>query len=293
MNRKRRSGFTLVELLVVIAIIGVLMAMTIPAVQSSREMGRRAICQMHLGQIMLALQNYENAFEALPAGVINPDGPIRNEAVGLHQGWLIQMLPYLDEAVAYGMIDFSQSVYAPANAKVRALSPAVFLCPSDPKDVRGKSNFAGCHHDIEAPIAADNRGVLFLNSSIRRHDIFDGAAYTIFVGEKTIEPDDLGWMSGTRATLRNTGLTPNAVATIKGADRVVPPATDVESDDDESDESALLYVGGFGSSHVGGVFVGFGDSSVRYIADVIDVVLWHRLGNRADGKLVDIDFSDE
>jgi len=235
-------------LLVVIAIIGVLMAMAIPAVQSSREMGRRAICQMHLGQIMLALQNYENAFEALPAGVINPDGPIRNEAVGLHQGWLIQMLPYLDETNAYRAIDFSQSVYAPANAEVRALSPAVFLCPSDPKDDRGKSNFAGCHHDVEAPIAADNRGVLFLNSSIRRHDIFDGAAYTIFVGEKRIEPGDLGWMSGTRATLRNTGLTPNAVATIAAADRVVLPGAKAESNGDDADESAVLYVGGFGSA---------------------------------------------
>ncbi len=321
MNRRSKLGFTLVELLVVIAIIGVLVAMAIPAVQSSREMGRRAICQTHLGQIMLAVQSYENAFESLPAGVVNPDGPIRNEAVGLHQGWLIQLLPYLDESNAYRAIDFSKSVYAPENAAVRELSPAVFLCPSDPLEDRGKSNYAGCQNDVEAPIAADNQGVLYLNSAIRRSDIFDGAAYTIFLGEKRIPAGDLGWMSGTRATLRNTGLPPNAVREIyrntKSAksgnadqadtdapqdatandnapdDAAAEPAGDSDANtDDNADtkESNLLYVGGFGSSHIGGVFVGFGDSSVRYIIDEIDLTLWHRMGNRADGKLVDIDF---
>ena len=68
------------------------------------------------------------------------------------------------------------------------------------------SNYAGCHHDVEAPIDADNHGVLFLNSHISGDDIPDGAAHTIFIGEKIVADDDLGWMSGTRATLRNTGL---------------------------------------------------------------------------------------
>ncbi len=286
MNRTTRTGFTLVELLVVIAIIGVLVAMAIPAVQSSREMGRRAICQANLGRIMLALQSYDDAFESLPPGVVNPDGPIRNEAVGLHQGWLIQMLPYLDESAAYRHIDFSKSVYDPANAEVRALSPPVFLCPSERKDDRGKSNYAGCHHDVEAPIAADNSGVLFLNSHIHRNDLVDGAGYIVFASEKRIELGDLGWMSGTRATLRNTGLAPNAVSTIDAAEADIPPA-------DAPTEAQLLYVGGFGSAHSGGVYVGFGDASVRFVTDAIDLTLWHRLGNRADGKLTDARFDPE
>ena len=32
------------------------------------------------------------------------------------------------------------------------------------------SNYAGCHHDAEAPIDADNNGVLFLNSAVARTD---------------------------------------------------------------------------------------------------------------------------
>jgi len=275
MRNKSARAFTLVELLVVIAIIGVMVAMAIPAVQASREMGRRAICQANLGQIMLAVQNYENAFESLPAGVVNPDGPIKNEPVGLHQGWLIQMLPYLDAQAAYRLVDLSKSVYDPANARVRELSLPVLICPSEPKDDRAKSNYAGCHHDVEAPIAADNQGVLFLNSGIREHDIPDGASFTIFAGEKLVDPGDLGWMSGTRATLRNTGLPPNAPATVIAADGL-------------GTAPALLYVGGFASAHVGGAFVGFGDASVRFMAEDIDPVLWQRLGNRADGNLVDV-----
>ena len=39
-----RRAFTVVELLVVIAIIGVLVAITLPAVQMAREAGRKTQC---------------------------------------------------------------------------------------------------------------------------------------------------------------------------------------------------------------------------------------------------------
>jgi prepilin-type N-terminal cleavage/methylation domain-containing protein len=298
MKNKSVRGFTLVELLVVIAIIGVLVAMAIPAVQASREVGRRTYCRTNLAQIMLAVQNYESAFESLPAGVVNPDGPIRCEPVGLHQGWLVQLLPYLDQGNAYRLVDFSASVYAPVNAQVRELSPSIFVCPSEPLDGRGVSNYAGCHNDVEAPIAADNHGVLFLNSHIRREDITDGAAHTIFVGEKRIEPGDLGWMSGTRATLRNTGLPLNDPLTQLAAGPSTEAAARAiklpqQAEDAAADPtSAITYVGGFGSPHVNGAFIGFGDGSVKFIAEDIDLQLWQQLGNRADGKLLKVDLTD-
>ena len=58
---------------------------------------------------------------------------------------------------------------------------------------------------MEAPIDVDNRGVFFLNSQITRDDLKDGAAYTLFIGEKHVDDADLGWLSGTSGTLRNTG----------------------------------------------------------------------------------------
>lgn len=267
--RPTKRGFTLVELLVVIAIIGVLMATTVPAVLASREAGRRAQCQSNLSQIAMALQSYENAHEAFPAGVIDPQGPIRSQPQGMHQGWLISLLPYLDESNAYRTLDFSASVYAPANAAVRDYWPHVLFCSSEPDDVAGASSYAGCHHDAEAPIAADNRGVLFLNSRIRREDVTDGVSHTLFLGEKRTEPGDLGWLSGTRATLRNTSLTPNEV-------------TPLPSDAD----AAALAVGTFGSAHIGGVLIALGDGGVRFVAEEIDPRSWQQLGDRADSKLL-------
>jgi len=274
MRYTAKRGFTLVELLVVIAIIGVMMAMTVPAIQASREMARRNTCQSNLAQLMLAMQSYETAFESFSAGVTNPTGPIRSEAIGQHQGWLIHLLPYVDEGNAYRLIDFSKSVYDPANAPVRELTIGLFRCPSDPGDERAVSSYAGCHHDVEAPIDVDNRGVLYLNSHIRREDVSDGLSHTLFVGEKRQELGDLGWMSGTRATLRNTGLRINDES---GAGTQAPSPT---------------YVGGFGSSHSGGAMTGFGDASVTFISDTIDVQIWQQLGQRADGKLLNFSTAD-
>ena len=93
------------------------------------------------------------------------------------------------------------------------------LCPSYPgasvvggpanDHIAGLSNYAGCHHDVESPIDENNNGVLFLNSHIRDKDVTDGLAHTIYIGEKLGSQWDLGWMSGTRATLRNSGTAIN------------------------------------------------------------------------------------
>jgi prepilin-type N-terminal cleavage/methylation domain-containing protein len=277
MNTKHARGFTLVELLVVIAIIGVLVAATVPAIQASREMGHRNLCRANLAQLSLAMQDYENAFESFPPGVTNPDGPVRSEPVGLHYGWLTTLLPYVDEGNAARLIDAAAGVYAEENAPVRALSPALFICPSEPGETLRTSSYAGCHHDVEAPIDVDNHGMLFLNSHVRRRDVTDGLSHTLLLGEKRADSDDLGWMSGTRATLRNTGLALNtwpAPAAPAGVD----PA---------------LYVGGFASPHVGGGWFATADGSVRYIADAIDATVWQQLAHRSDGKLLNEQMTNE
>ena len=295
--RNSGRGFTLVELLVVIAIIGILIALLLPAVQAAREAARRTQCANNIAQLALAVANYESAFKSLPPGVIDTAGPIKSVPQGQHIGWLAHILPQVEQRNAFNLVDFSASAYAPANAPVRNWGANVFICPSDggvpPGSGPGISNYAGCHHDVEAPIDVDNHGVLFLNSHVRLADISDGASQTILIAEKLITPNDLGWLSGTRATLRNTGNPINGstrgggilaqigdvpdpfAAAVSGAVAAAPNA------------NAALVVGGFESSHPGIALAVFVDGSVHYLQASIAAPVLSQLGHRADGKLLD------
>jgi prepilin-type N-terminal cleavage/methylation domain-containing protein/prepilin-type processing-associated H-X9-DG protein len=263
--QREREAFTLIELLVVIGIVGVLIVLLLPAVQRAREAVRRVHCCNNLMQFGLALKSYENAHKVLPPGVVNPSGPIKNEANEYHVSWLVQILPFVDLDEFYDAFNFAAGAYGGANSTARAMEIKFFLCPSDARAAGPDlhTNYAGCHHDTEAPIDSNNQGVLYLNSAIRFNDIPDGTSNTIFVGEKMITTPDFGWASGTRSALRNTGTLPNQ-AVIRAGDSV----------------------GGFSSQHAGVANFSFGDGSVRFLKSSINAQVYRLLGNRADGEMV-------
>ena len=130
-------AFTLIELLVVIAIIAVLIALLLPAVQQAREAARRSQCKNNLKQYGLALHNYHDATLRFPSGAsIELWGP------------LTFLLPYLDQAPAYNLMNFNNGIHSSGtrwscggeSARLLALNPdhpnsrniPVSVCPSDP-----------------------------------------------------------------------------------------------------------------------------------------------------------------
>jgi prepilin-type processing-associated H-X9-DG protein len=280
---------------VVIAIIAVLIALLLPAIQAIREMARRTQCSNNLMQYGVALGNYASAHRVLPPGVVNFTRPILNLPQGYHHSWVVQILPFLEQRNISARFDFRRGVYADDNMTARGSKVTTFLCPSSPF---GLMNYVGCHHDVEAPIDTDNHGVLYLNSHVAYDDITDGLSSTIIVGEVRNNLS-LGWASGTRATLRNTGSQINApdpasASTVRsvGPNPNVPPQASSFGVISTLVEDGILpigFVGGFSSWHPSTSNFLFCDGSVHLLNQSINQRVFRLLGHRADGEIIDAD----
>ncbi|WP_286763309.1 MULTISPECIES: DUF1559 domain-containing protein [Rhodopirellula] len=270
-NRMFCNGFTLVELLVVIAIIGVLVGLSAPALQSIRETTRRAACQSKLVPIGLAIQSYHDRWMHFPVGtVLAPEGgisgPIESTAEGNHHNWLGRLMDLLDQPVVANRIDRSVSVYDEANQPVLQLRLPLFRCPSSEHNPDNASNYVGLHHPTEKAIDESDHGVFILNVAITRDDVTDGLANTAFVSEKLLPLDDLGWLSGTRATLRNVG-------------------GGIETSMDRFAQPVASAVGSVGSRHPVGAHFLFGSGEVRFQASETDPRILEQIVDRRDGQL--------
>jgi prepilin-type N-terminal cleavage/methylation domain-containing protein len=318
-------GFTLVELLVVIAIIGILVSLLLPAVQAAREAARRMSCSNNISQLTVAVHNYEQAYRVFPAGVIDKTGPIVNLPIGYHHGWIAAILPQIEQPAAFKLLDRSQSVYAAINIPVRAHVISILRCPSHPLFCDSVTNYVGIHHDAESAIDVDNNGMFFLNSFLRARDVEDGLSNTLMLGEKLSDEFDLGWTSGTRASLRNVseisgtrgapGLRSNL---LPGLEYATIASEESESKGTTNDSRSMqlntkqtmvlssvppeqwidttaiavppgiksdLYVGGLGSHHNGGINTSFGDGSNRFMSNSTDKSVLQKMAHRSDGML--------
>lgn len=278
-QRKVSSGFTLIELLVVIAIIAVLIALLLPAVQQAREAARRTQCRNNLMQIGLAIHNYEMAHSTLPPGSVNSSAAIDDNPVGYHVGWMVQILPFMDQTVAYRKLDFDQGIYAEKNKSVREHHVSSYVCPSSPVPpnvAAGAANscYAGCHNDVDAPITDKGDGLMFLNSRIRYEQITDGAFCTILVGEVIPTARSLGWVSGTTTTLR-------VARPINEWVKIDPNLGGRAS---KPNDPVQL---GFNSAHPGGAQFLFADGSCRFVSENISREMFLHLANREDGNLIE------
>lgn len=292
MSRPRR-GFTLVETATVVAVIAVLIALLLPAVQATRESARRSQCFNNLSQIGLALANYEAIYRSLPAGAVDTRDMVDDIPIGYRFGWMAQILPFLERRAIANHLNFDQGVHAPAQLTARLTAINTYICPSDYGLGRAagtgtmppfaRSLYAACHHHLDEPIRSDNRGAFPLNGHLTDDDFPDGRATTIFAGEKSSSGDEAGWAVGSRATLRNTGLPPNAtkLPPLDTLPSVTPEGSLPEPASTPAGSSPV--VGGFGSYHPGGANFLFGDGSVRFVRVSVRLDVYRRLGQRDDG----------
>ncbi len=146
-SMRTRRAFTLIELLVVIAIVGILVSLTLAAVQAAREASRRVTCSNNLKQIGLGVNNYLSAFQAFPFGVggdgdqvVSTFGSLNHRRYSTHS----QLLPFLELQALYEQINFNYSPFYPdlsgnpdrvtglgPNEKAAQTVVPLFLCASD------------------------------------------------------------------------------------------------------------------------------------------------------------------
>jgi type II secretory pathway pseudopilin PulG len=218
-NRTLRRGLTLIELLVVFGMISLLMALLLPAIQSSREAAHQTQCKNNLRQIGLALHNYHDVHQAFPMG--STSGISIGGKPGGHGSWgyAVFLLPWLEQRAAYDSANFetpdccafvrAQQIAVPRLPEPSSKPYRVLICPSDPMGFQllphGSPNTFPCgdlYPGSYLGVSGDKgnncqgtsrgNGSFFSLSSVRFSNFIDGTSQTLLIGERGL-PTDLAW----------------------------------------------------------------------------------------------------
>jgi prepilin-type N-terminal cleavage/methylation domain-containing protein/prepilin-type processing-associated H-X9-DG protein len=312
--RRHRFGFTLIELLVVIAIIAILIGLLLPAVQKVREAAARAKCSNNLKQIGLALHSYHDVNGTFPKAA--PLGGTTS------LGWNSFILPFIEQDAIWKLMNPSIGAYASGvNRNQGANRINVYLCPSYDQERSGSTidNTAGSQlaftthyvgnmgpkgtnprtgtaYQVNGP--ASSQGGLACEGILPYHPalssatpnptggvtmtgITDGTSNTLMVFEVAwrgleISPNSLrAWPRGCAWNNDCTSMknVTNAMRTVR-----------YNGGGDYNDIS-------MGSNHTGGCNVSFGDGSVRFLRESIDLnTVLKPLASRAGGEIVTNNF---
>lgn len=186
-----RPGHSLVELLVVIGIIGVIVSLTLPAVQRIRESASRLSCQNKLKQIALAAHNYHDTHSQLPPGC---ELYRRNGRVYGALQWTQLLLPYLELDNLFGetWLAFQKDPNLYDNPPHIHLSTvvAVYCCPSDGRlssPITDKEGNTGAYASYFGSTGTNPNNAGGPDNGAFGADLVtftDGTSQTIFIGER-------------------------------------------------------------------------------------------------------------
>ncbi|MBA4066371.1 MAG: hypothetical protein C0501_22190 [Isosphaera sp.] len=266
MSPLARRGFSLIELLVVLAIVGVLVALTLAAVQRVREAARRTDCLNRLRQQGLAVLHYESVHGRLPPGAVQGPFPELGVPAGAGHGMWVFLLPHLDQAPVADLYRLDLPFDHPDNQPAANARLAVLMCPNaDPTRVEEfetppRAGAVADYVTIEVnPFLADLglidpvgnfESALPANKRIKLADVTDGTSSTLLLAEAAGRPA-VAWCS----PLSPTGL--------------------------------RQVFGETNAFHRNGTPVCLADGSVRFLPDSTDLRVLGRLATRAGGEPVD------
>ncbi len=301
LRNHRRHAFTLIELLVVIAIVAVLVGLLLPAVQKVREAASRMKCSNNLRQIGLAIHNYASA---------NADAmPDSHRYKAPLYGWVTHILPFIEQGPLYNGYNWSLDWYNIANQPVVNTELKGFECPSVPMPDRSVTGtlfataikgYASDYHAVYGittalipsviPATYPRYGAMpideMMGSQIvpgfrRIQDIPDGTSNTFLVAESSGRP--YLWTNGVQAASPNL-QDKDAWAAWNGDytrgytydGLKIPGPCPVNC----SNNNALY------SFHQGGANALYGDGSVRFLAQSVDVWVMYSMTTRAGGEII-------
>jgi len=294
-----RPAFTLIELLVVIAIIGVLIAILLPAVQKIRESANLLSCKNNLKQIGLAMHNYHDTHRCFPVGYYDPT-PWPQPDNGPGWGWAAFLLPYLEQDNLYRQINLNLDVGDPSMTAVRTTFLPTFFCPSDDQvriftisdggsktwDVAQGSYVACNGNDGVDDFTTPPHTGAFVRAvkGFRSAEFPDGLSHTLFVGDRWSKLSYSTWAGGPTGAqnpfLMDPGNFGAEVTLLMCHAGPTGPNTPGIFDADST-----------WSPHRYGVPFAFGDGSVHFLANNIDIPTWMGLATRSGGEvLADIDY---
>lgn len=124
---RHRIAFTLVEVLAAIAIIGILVALSLPAINSARESARRAECLNNVRQLGIANLAFVSNSRHFASG-----WQARTSTTTPGWGWSSRILPFIEQGPLSSEIEFQANLLDEVNAEPIKTLPTGFLCPSSP-----------------------------------------------------------------------------------------------------------------------------------------------------------------
>lgn len=187
-TRESRSALSLVEVLVVIGVMGLLVGLTLSAVQSARGSAARVGCANHLRQLGLAATSYHDANGTLPQPYVT-----MWKSPGYHGAslpWTNLLLPYLEQESLWGTLrEAYQAAVGYVNPPHAGLATVVkvYTCPADGRlsapisddwgFTAAYGSYLGVVDSRERPTAMDWWG-------IRITEVTDGTSQTLLIGER-------------------------------------------------------------------------------------------------------------